>query len=623
MSRAQTIIAVTALIAISAAYLYLTSGFDLVSGGEARAAEIAREMLARGNFILPSLNYEVSTETMTKPPFYHWLLIGSGVLFDWSNRAMHLPSALAALASLLLVYLLAARMFGRRAGVLACVVLASTLLFLSNASNTRIDVLFATLILAAFTALYYALDYAQDHARDYAGASEAPGKTVYWAYLAYVVMGLAVITKGPVGLLLPAIVLLIYLWWAGHWGQLKNLHPGRGLIIILIVALPWYLGVALTAAPELRQYFFFGQLAHWWSGGNAVMAGQASAKSALYYFPYLAFGMFPWSLFLPVALLIAIRDVWQGRQHREQPQIMLLLLWFIGGLVLFSLGGKKAARYLLPILPAAAVLMGYYLDRLIQARNTSPRHWGRYLPGIFSLLALSLLVALWGLFYWGVQHPEAALTKLVSGKNAGETEGITRAWEYLLAHQGAVFASLGLLVVIGMVALLGFARQRVILGSIATAMVAWLALFAVTLSVKPILVAHSSPRQAAETIRRQLPVKLPVYIGGDAYKHAFRWYLDRDLTLLPRAQHARHFAENPSDWHIFMTRKPLSIEYIGEQTGAQIPNRPPQQWQVDYYTITLFPPSTPGQPQGSPRAAPRSPSSPPGVDIQSGSSAVR
>ncbi len=589
VSRKQIVLLVTALIAISAVYLYLTSGFDLVSGGEARAAEIAREMLARGNFILPSLNYEVSTETMTKPPFYHWLLIASGVLFDWSNRAMHLPSALAALASLWLVYLLAARMFGRRAGVLACMVLASTLLFLTNASNTRIDVLFATLILAAFTALYYALDYAQDNTGD----SKAPGKTVYRAYLAYVVMGLAMITKGPVGILLPAIVMLIYLWWAGRRGQLKHLHPGRGLLIILIVALPWYLGVALTAAAELRQYFFFGQLAHWWAGGNAVMAGQASAKSALYYFPYLALGMFPWSLFLPVALFIAIRDVWQDRQHRQQPQLMLLLLWFVGGLVLFSLGGKKAARYLLPILPAAAVLMGYYLDRLIEASKSSSRHWSQYLPGVFSLFALALLVALWGLFYWGLQHPEAALTKLLSGKNAGETAGITRAWEYLLAHQGTVLAALALLVVIGMVALLGFARQRVILGSVATAMVAWLALFAVTVSVKPILVAQSSPRQAAETIRRQLPAERPVYIGGDAYKHAFRWYLDRDLTLLPRDQHARHFAENPSDWHIFMTRKPLSAEYIGEQTGEQIQARPHQSWQVDYYTITLFPARSP------------------------------
>jgi len=560
-----SILTLSGLIIILAGYFYLTGGLDLVSAGEARAAQIAREMVERQNFILPSLNHEVSRETMTKPPLFHWSLILTAAAAGWSNNVMHLPSALAAIGTVLLVYVLGAAMFGRRAGLYSALVLSSTLMFLTNANAARIDILFAFLMLAAITAFYC--------------AQKDPGQRRIML-LFYLCAALAVMSKGPAGILLPLVIAVVFLWRRGQLSMLRELYPGRGVLLFLLVATPWYIGVAVTAPPELVQHFFFGQLSHWWAGSGA--AGKAG-KAAWYYLPYLFIGMFPWSIFLPLALVYAVSDALRQRQHA----VALLLIWFLGGLVVFSLGGKKAARYLLPMLPAGAILLGYYWDRLSGAINLTQRN----VQVVFAVLMIVALAGLWLWLAWGFRNPAAMEQLLLQGRNEGDTVKLQLGWHYLLDHASQVLVLLGLMMLAAVVALTGFARQHLVAGTLATALVAWLGLFSYSAWFEPVKVDMMSPAPVAREVARLIPGNASIYVGGNAYKHAFSWYLHRDLQRASLSELQERLlgpGQGPAgDWLVFMTKEPVSGPHRGEY-------RLVKQWQVEYYTISLFGPQSPG-----------------------------
>ena len=549
------------LVFISLVYSLTTANSDLVSAGEARAAEIAREMVDRGNYILPSLNHEVSTETMTKPPLFHWMLIGSGKLFGWNNVAMHLPAALAAAASIVLVFVLGTAMFNIQTGLFSAVVLTASVQYLTHGATARIDMLFAFLILAALTAFYIAL------------ANPEKRRTIFWFYIC---CGLAVLSKGPAGFFIPVGVALFYLIAMHRLGKLRELYVFTGLLVFAAIAVPWYVAVAKTAPPELVEYFFFGQLSHWWSGSGQGVSKEGAPFWA--YAPYLLFGLFPWSLYLLASITYAISDL---RKRRNHP-VLLLLFWFLGGLLIFSFGGKKAARYLLPILPAASLLIGYYLGELMHGRYQV--HLVFRTIGSVSLVVL--LLAILGGLLWGFDHYVVTEAFLVKDKNASEAAGIKIVWAYLFEHQTIVVFLSSTVGVLGLMGAYLLKRKTVILAVVSMSFLVWVGVFSYALWIDPMRNKHMSPRQAAVDIRAVLPENVMVYGGGDAHKHALRWYLGRNIRIETLPDLYKRVWEHPDAWVIISSKYHLP----GSLREARPDTR---EWVVDYYTITLFPPAHP------------------------------
>jgi 4-amino-4-deoxy-L-arabinose transferase-like glycosyltransferase len=554
------------LVLLLGAYYLAIGGADLIASGEARAAEIAREMVQHQDYVLPTLNHQLSQHTLTKPPLYHWLLIANSRLFGWSNTAVRVPVILSAIITILLVFSLGRRMFGGNAGLYAAVVMASTLLFLTNANVARMDIVFSMLLLLSLWGFYSAFS---DASRRY---------MIWWFYAA---MGMAVMVKGPAGLIIPLGVSLLYSWSSGQFARWRELQVLPGLALFLLLTLPWYVLVAMRAPSDLVTFFFFGNLAEWWQGNAARPDGEAQVF--WYYLPYVILGLFPWSLFLPGAIVTGVRE----RRNPDHRPVLLLLFWFLGGLLLFSLGGKKAARYILTVLPAGALLAGYYWEALRQKRG---QHLGRghHLglmagAGVMLLLALAIFVAM----ALGFAHPERALQVLTHGSNAGERASIQIVWAYLGQHRAVTLLILAVMFASAVIACVMLWRKRLQPGLLALALMVWLLFLPYAAFVEPLKDERISPRRIAEEVAAMLPRDAVLYSGGQQYQHSFRWYLGHDIQReLPNQARARVLAE-PDSWIVMFSRQALPPELVNSRAGVR-------HWQVDYYHITLFPGKKPG-----------------------------
>jgi 4-amino-4-deoxy-L-arabinose transferase-like glycosyltransferase len=310
---------------------------------EARYALAAREMLRGGPLLVSHLFGQLYPD---KPPLYFWATALVGWLDGGSigEATARLPAAAAAIAGLLLVARLGADLFGGRAGLLAGCVLATSSLFFWYARQGHPDQFLTLFVTLACLGLWRTLQAA--------GRGDRWG----WTVAAYAAMGLGVLSKGLLGLVVP---LLAGLGYAVLTGPLRG-APGRlrlwpGLGVWLAVVLGWY-------GPAVLRYgtgYLYETLVHQHMVRYARTWDHAGPW--YYYFGEFPAGFFPWILFLPGALVLG----WRARR-REEP-VLFPLVWLVAGFVFFSLSTGKRGAYLLPLYPAAALLVGWLWDRALAA----------------------------------------------------------------------------------------------------------------------------------------------------------------------------------------------------------------------------------------------------------------
>jgi 4-amino-4-deoxy-L-arabinose transferase-like glycosyltransferase len=337
----------------------------LTDPDEGRYAEIAREMLVTGDYLTPHLNLLPYLE---KPPLVYWLTAVSlklGGHTEWAARAI---PALSAIGGVLAVYWFAATLWGRRTGFWAGLITATSSGFFLLARLLTLDMTLTCFLTWAIALTYVAV---RNRERRY----------LWWAYLA---MGLAVLTKGPVGLALPALIFLLWFAFQKRWWDFWRLwHPG-GALILAVVVLPWYILVGLRN-PEFWHYF----LVH--ENLQRFLAPQVHAGQPFYfYLGVLAAGFLPWLFLLPWA--------WQAALPASAPpeakgDRLFLGLWFGVIFVFFSLARAKLFPYLLPALPPLALLLALALTGNRETENFHPAAW-RWTLGLWLFLALLGLLGL-------------------------------------------------------------------------------------------------------------------------------------------------------------------------------------------------------------------------------------
>ena len=523
---------------------------DIVGPGESRVAQLAWEMQHYGNWLLPSFNGEVTRATLTKPPLYHWLVIAAASPFEWQNFSLRLVSLFSTFASIWLVWRLGVRLFGdARAAAWSALVLASSLVFVAYGLSARMDLFFSMLVLLAMLLLYQVLE--EPHRR---------GPLIAF----FVVIGLAMLVKGPVGFIIPvSTALLMAFTTTGRW-RIRRLLPAWGVALFLVIGLSWYLAVAFLAPPEAVHSLFVEEPLNWAEGN----AGGIQTR-AWYYLPLLLGGLFPWSLFLAAALVALFR---QGDLRRQRP-LLFLLFWFLGGLILFSLGGKKAIRYLLPILPAAALLTGWYFHRLQQRERAG---WGAVLAGtLVTLIASALAVAL----LLGLADPEAGREVLLKGRNPTDRVVLGIIWDTIGRHQAG--AALTALATLGLsfFALQRLYRARIQAAVLGYTLISWILLGVYFNALLPVKARVLSPRAAAQFIHAQVG-EGRLYGGGKAFQRAMHWYLHRGFDQVRRERLRQIAAGDPGVPLFIMHRKPLQQALLA---------RPHCQWRNPKLTITFFP----------------------------------
>ena len=352
-------------------FLGLLFGFKLGerplwSPDEGRYSEIPREMVASGDYLTPRLN---GVKYFEKPPLFYWLQSLSIQLFGLSEWSLRLWTAIFALFGCLAVYTGGRKLFGQKSGLLASVILATSLLYFAMGRIITLDMSVSILLTCALLAFIV-------------GTSEPVGtrrRLILWAF--YIFAALATLTKGLIGIVIPGMVIGLWIALMGEWSLLKKMYLPSGIAIFLLVTLPWHILVA-QANPEFLNFYIVhehfqrfltkrrGPLRQWWI-----------------FIPVLLLGMFPWTVFLIQAIRHNLPLSW--RRRRQHKEALFLILWAGLVLVFFSASSSKLIPYILPIFPPLAILIGRYLAAA----------WdGRHLPGIPSgywifFIMSSMLVA--------------------------------------------------------------------------------------------------------------------------------------------------------------------------------------------------------------------------------------
>jgi 4-amino-4-deoxy-L-arabinose transferase-like glycosyltransferase len=333
---------------------------------EGHNAEAAREMLDSGNWLVPTFNFQLRDH---KPPLLYWLQIAAYEWFGVNEFAARLPSALAAIVAVLLTYELARVMFGPTAGLLAGLILGSAGMFCAAAHFANPDSLLNMLTLATFCVFLSGLER----------SSNASRLNIGWSFIPMaILMGLGVLTKGPVGLLLPGAVIGLFLLWSRQLSLLVDCRLAVAALVFILVAVPWYVWIASETKGEFTRGFF---LTH---NFGRFLSPMENHRGPIYYYLIVLFlGFAPWSPFVIPALF---HGFWNRRnqqtervstQRKQVPGRHLLALcalvaprlsyrflasWIIVYLIFFSLSGTKLPNYILPIYPAVAILTGTFLE---------------------------------------------------------------------------------------------------------------------------------------------------------------------------------------------------------------------------------------------------------------------
>jgi 4-amino-4-deoxy-L-arabinose transferase-like glycosyltransferase len=353
------------LLLVPGVLLYPCLSFYLFEPDEGRYAEIPREMLARGEWVVPYLQGQ---PYLDKPPLFYWLVMCSYLVLgvqDWTAR---LIPALAIHGSVLVTYFLGRRSVGERAAFLGALVLGLAPGFVSMG---RLLILDGLLTLCVTVALFSAFEATRTHRLHWG-----------WWLLAALACGLGILAKGPV-----AFLLLLPPLWAQRrlTGTGSPLHwPARlaFLGVLLAVTLPWYIAACLRL-PDFARHFF------WEHNVVRFLSPFDHLRPIWFYGPILLAGLLPGTLLLlPFLRFLLSGDPAQAARRSVEFGYLLLA----GGwcLLFFSLSGCKLPTYILPAFPPLALALGVYLT--VSGWDRS-RWTGGVATGAFGLLIVGHYVA--------------------------------------------------------------------------------------------------------------------------------------------------------------------------------------------------------------------------------------
>jgi hypothetical protein len=308
--------------------------------GEPREALAVQDIVQRGEWLVP---LKRATDIPSKPPLFHWSAASVARVTGSLNEAtIRFPSALYATLGVLLVYWLGRKIFDAKTALLGAAILATMMIYQDQALSARVDMtlcFFVTLNLVLFYSLYR-------------GFLTNP----IWFYVFYALVGVGTLAKGPLGLVLPALVAGSFLIMQRKWDWFKKFCFHPGVILAFVLAIGWYV-IAVTRGGE---GFFNRQILQ--ENLGRFVGGSGHSHPIYYYIPYLFSQSLPWSLFLPLVLW----DVFKA-PIRPDDDRLFLKLWFLVMFVFFSISVGKRPVYLLPLFPALSLLLAAWFYQATSA----------------------------------------------------------------------------------------------------------------------------------------------------------------------------------------------------------------------------------------------------------------
>jgi 4-amino-4-deoxy-L-arabinose transferase-like glycosyltransferase len=336
---------------------------DLWAPDEPDIGEVVREIHLTGSWAVLRDNQQLYFE---KPPLYPWLAaVASLPAGRPTELALRLPSSLAALAGLLVVFFLGRGLFGRRTGALAAVVAATTYGYYMEARWAHPDMLWTLWLMLACLAFHQAY---------------RAGGDVSWMAVFYLAMGLANLTKGPHGLLIPLLAVLVFLASSRDLAFVRRMGLAWGLPLSLVPVGFWMIAYRSTGEPFPLEALL-QRLAH------RFTSGEHHAQPFYHVLISLPLEFFPWIVLLPAAILLTFPRP-GARPDKDNAYVYS---WIVVVFTVFAVSVEKRGVYLLPLLPLLALLVARVWDLALMGWDPSPVD-----RAIGWLLRISLVLALGG-----------------------------------------------------------------------------------------------------------------------------------------------------------------------------------------------------------------------------------
>ena len=332
-------------------FFYGTGQFGLIGADEPRYAQVAREMLERQDWVTPTLGGHPWLE---KPPLYYWQAMLVYRVFGVSDVAARIPSAVDATLLVIAVYLFFRR-FRRGVEVDAALMTASCAGVVGYARAASMDMALATTFTIGMLSWW---------------AWRESEKRI-WLVTFYVSLALGMLAKGPVAPVLAGMVVVLFAVTVRELRLVvKTLWP-PGILLFCVISLPWYLAVQLRNSQFFREFILEHNLARFSS--NLYH----HPEPFWYYVPVAALALVPWIVFVIAAFSESVRVWWAERKSTEadlELQFrMFAVCWLVVPVVFFSISQSKLPGYILPAVPAGALLLADYLLRQFEKDEPVPK----------------------------------------------------------------------------------------------------------------------------------------------------------------------------------------------------------------------------------------------------------
>jgi 4-amino-4-deoxy-L-arabinose transferase-like glycosyltransferase len=350
-------------------YLSSTANRAVIDYDEGHYAQPALNMVERGDWVTP---YDNGVRFLEKPPLMYWLTAASFLVFGVNEFALRLPTALGVILLVWVVTLLARRASGDRAAIIAGLCTAcsvGTYLFTRETLHDIWLVLFVTVAMYAFLEWY--LD---------------PLHSLRRALLFYAAIAGAVMTKSLIGVAFPVGIIVVFYLLRRDWPKWRTLHVLPGLILFLVLAVPWHWLAAIRNQGFLWAFFVNEQFLRFFGKHDPPILWSLPLVT---FWALIPVWFFPWTAFLPAAFTASRKLA----DHNQRILVKLVLAW-LGVILGFYSVSARLEHYAFPILPALSLLVGLALSRTDNSRTVKWAFRGLAVLGVV-LLAVGVGASIW------------------------------------------------------------------------------------------------------------------------------------------------------------------------------------------------------------------------------------
>lgn len=331
-------------------YLLCSHIMPITDPVESNYALTAKEMVLSSDWLSPRIYGNVWFD---KPVFFYWLTAISFKLFGFSDLAARLTPALFAALGLAMIYWFVNKLSKPSVAFLATFVMGTSFEYVVLSKLVITDMVFFVFNSAALVFFYLGYIRMDDTKRWYLGM--------------YVSMGLAVLTKGPVGVLLPGLVMVVFLGVQRNWAELRKMSIPMGLFLFLAVTLPWYCAMYAIHGTDFLNTFL---------GVHNYLRATVSEHpkdNVIYYYIVVFFiSMLSWSAVALKAFAQGYKDLWS----KSSPLVLFSFIWTLAYFVFYTMMATKYLTYTFPILFPVSILIALYLDQLlVQGKKTTIVRW--------------------------------------------------------------------------------------------------------------------------------------------------------------------------------------------------------------------------------------------------------